>query len=137
MDAANREAQQQSKQEDAARRSLGGATTQDQADDLLAKMIGLSADSNYVKDRESDKPLWGQFVPGKATNFDPKAALPNHLDDFVGCKPFEDPNWVKKNRLWPPEVQDGVHAFVREYDLSQINDIKKTRQFKYSWDEMM
>ena len=49
--------------------------------------------------------------------FDPKAALPDHLDDFVGCKPFEDPNWVKKNRLWPPEVQDGVHAFVREYNL--------------------
>ena len=81
--------------------------------------------------------MWGQFVPGKATNFDPKAALPDHLDDFVGCKPFQDPNWIKKNRLWPPEVQDGVHAFVREYDLSQINDIKKTRQFKYSWDEMM
>jgi hypothetical protein len=45
----------------------------------------MRPDSNYVKDRESDKPLWNQFVPGKATSFDPKTALPDRLDEVCVC----------------------------------------------------
>jgi tetratricopeptide (TPR) repeat protein len=136
MDAANRNAQRMGKEADAARRALTGPSTRDQAEDVLASFLGMQPDSNYVKDRESDKPLWNQFVPGKATDFDPKAALPQHLEEFVGCKPFYDSEWVQKNRLWPPEIQSGVKVFVEEFDFSKIDDIKATKQFKVSWDEM-
>lgn len=137
MDVVNRNAMRANKEDDAARRAMTGPNSQDKAEDALAGLLGMQPDSNYVKDRESDKPLWNQFVPGKATSFDPKAAVPGRLDEFVGCRPFYDPDWVQKNRAWPPEVQEGVKIFVKEFDFSKINDIKATKQFKFSWDEMM
>ena len=113
-----------------------GPSRQDEAEELLAALLGMRTDSNYVRDRASDKPLWNQFVPGKATSFDPKEALPERLDEFVGCRPFTDDKWVKANRAWPPAVQEGVQAFVRGFDFGKINDIKATKQFRVSWDEM-
>lgn len=136
MDAGNRAALRGSQADDAARRVMTGPSRQDMAEDVLASFLGMETGSNYVRDRESDKPLWNQFVPGKATNFDPKAALPGRLDEFVACKPFYDAAWVEKNRAWPPELQEGVKTFVKEYDFSKINDIKASKQFKVSWDEM-
>jgi hypothetical protein len=38
--------------------------------------------------------------------------------------------------VWPQEIEEGVAEFVRAFDFSQIEDIKATRQFKVSWDEM-
>ena len=114
-----------------------GPSSMDKAEDLLASLLGMRADSNYVKDRSSDKPLWNQFVPGKATSFDPKSALPVRLDQFVGCRPFTDAKWVAANRAWPPVAREGVEAFVRGYDFSKINDIKATKQFQVEWDEML
>eukprot|EP00961_Rhodomonas_salina_P068452 919039-Rhodomonas_salina.1 len=136
MDAANRKVLRASKEDDAARRAMTGPSSQDTAEDALASLLGMDPNSKYVKDRESDKPLWNQFVPGKSTDFDPKAALPDRLNQFVGCRPFYDAAWVQKNRVWPSEVQEGVKKFVKEYDFSAISDIKTTRQFKVSWDEM-
>jgi hypothetical protein len=137
MDAANREALRINKQDDAERRALTGPNSRDRAEEALAALMGMEAQSNYVKDRESDKPLWNQFVPGKATSFDPKEALPDRLDDFVACRSFYDADWVQKNRLWPPQLQEGVKTFVSEFDFSKISDIKATKQFKVSWDEML
>jgi len=136
MDAANRDALRVDKEDKAAQRSLTGPSRQDEAEELLAALLGMRTDSNYVRDRASDKPLWNQFVPGKATSFDPKEALPERLDEFVGCRPFTDDKWVKANRAWPPAVQEGVQAFVRGFDFGKINDIKATKQFRVSWDEM-
>lgn len=136
MDAANREALRMNKQDEAERRALTGPNSKDKAEEMLAALMGMESDSNYVIDRESDKPLWNQFVPGKATSFDPKEALPERLEDFVACRPFYDAAWVQKNRLWPPPVQEGVRKFVSEFDFSKISDIKATKQFRVSWDEM-
>jgi len=105
LDAVNRNTLRADKQDDEARRAMTGPNSKDKAEDALAGLLGMTPDSNYVKDRESDKPLWNQFVPGKATSFDPKAAVPEHLDEFVGCRPFYDTAWVKANRVWPSEIQ--------------------------------
>eukprot|EP00968_Pinguiococcus_pyrenoidosus_P000951 scaffold48_cov311-Pinguiococcus_pyrenoidosus.AAC.146 len=100
----------------------------------------MDPNSAYITRRESDSKLWGQFVPGKAKDFDPKTALPDDLSSFKGCSNFkvcpsrrprskclsvdrswlhrptsQEKSWVneKRKNTWPAPVIEGALSSLR------------------------
>ena len=139
VDAAQRRAERDSRlAEEKRRMSSKARDLGDVGDIALARITGMDPNSAYITRRESDTRLWGQFVPGKAKDFDPNAALPARLDDFQGCRRFKDAAWVRENRrlTWAPVLMDDLGTFVAEYDFDSIQRVKDSAQVKVAWDEL-